>query len=148
LSSPIKITVSAADEISRLPLSKKDARELVGMVCKAENITHATVSVVFVGAGRMQELNNRYLQHNYPTDVIAFGLQEEGEALDGEVYVCMETAFGQAAEFNVTFREELIRLVVHGTLHLIGYDDGAEEERREMIEHGELYVRRFMKSGH
>ncbi len=145
LSNPIKITAVFAEEVSRLPLTKKRIRSLIEMICTAEGVTYAVITSVFVGSERMRDLNNKYLSHDYPTDVLAFNLNEENEALNGEIYICVDTAYSQALDYKVPFVEELTRLIVHGILHLIGYDDKMENEQKKMLDLGEDYVRNFLK---
>ena len=80
------------------------------------------VSVVVIDNRQMRRLNRTYLGHDYPTDVIAFPL-EEGKRIEGEIYVNADRARIQARRYRVSFNEEVARLVIHGTLHLAGYDD-------------------------
>jgi len=145
LSGRIKIAVACAGGIRRLPLPKKAVRALAACVLSGEKLTRATIDVVFVGAERMRELNSRYLQHDYPADVLAFTLNDDGEPLDGEVYVCVDTARAQAADYRVPLRQEIARLVVHGVLHLTGWDDSAPGERKKMLDRGERLMRGFFR---
>ena len=80
------------------------------------------LSVTLADDGTMGELNRRYLQRTGPTDVIAFPLWEAGEPVVGDIYVGWEQAVRQAEDEEVEPREELVRLVVHGTLHVLGWD--------------------------
>lgn len=86
------------------------------------------MSVTFVGEEEIRDLNRRFLGRDRPTDVIAFQLGEAGDLL-GDVYICPEVARRQAAEAGVDAREEVLRLVVHGTLHVLGHDHPEGEER-------------------
>jgi rRNA maturation RNase YbeY len=72
-----------------------------------------------------------FLGHDEPTDVISFPLEEEVR-LEGEVYVNLDRAKEQAKHFGVSFRNEVARLVIHGILHLVGYDDTTTEQARIM----------------
>lgn len=93
------------------------------------------ISVALLGDDEMRDLNRRYLGEDAPTDVLAFALGEADERV-GDVYVGFEQARRQAAELGVPFAEELARLAIHGTLHVLGYDhpDGVERERSPMFE--------------
>lgn len=102
----------------------------------------AALTVVITGDARLQELNREYLGIDAPTDVLAFS-QDEGTTLPvsvagprylGDVVVSYEQAVAQAVEYDETVQRELGRLVVHGTLHLLGYDDQQEVGRRRMWE--------------
>ncbi|MGH7591169.1 MAG: rRNA maturation RNase YbeY [Gemmatimonadales bacterium] len=79
------------------------------------------LSVTFLGPVRMRRLNRRHLRHDRVTDVIAFALRIPGGGLVGDVYVCRAVAARQAREAGCSLREELIRLVIHGTLHVLGH---------------------------
>lgn len=76
------------------------------------------------------KLNQRYLRHNRPTDVLAFPLKEKG--LWGEVFVSLDTARRQARELGHPFLQEIKILMIHGLLHLLGYDDKVPRERERM----------------
>ncbi len=80
-------------------------------------------------------LNRRHLGHDYLTDVLSFSLVDEDDppgAVEGEVYVDLDTAAERCAEFGATFEQEAARYAVHGLLHLIGYDDATAEGRAAM----------------
>ncbi|MBK7986366.1 MAG: rRNA maturation RNase YbeY [Ignavibacteria bacterium] len=83
-------------------------------------------------------MNRKFLQHDYPTDVITFPLEDN--PLEGEIYISIDTAIEQARDYNVSVAQELMRLAAHGTLHLIGYDDSTDEERARMSELETLYI--------
>lgn len=86
-----------------------------------------------VGAAEMALLNETYLKHKGSTDVLAFNYSEPGqEGLLGELFVCTDEALIQAARFRTSWQAELVRYVVHGTLHLLGHDDHSLVERRKM----------------
>ncbi|KPK95698.1 hypothetical protein AMJ80_04085, partial [bacterium SM23_31] len=118
-------------------------RQLIELVCSHENLTQVSVNVIFVNSEHIRRINKRFLKHDYPTDVIAFNLNEPGENPEGEIYVCPELAETQAQEHHILFKEELFRLVIHGMLHLIGYDDADPDEQRRMFDKGEFYLRKF-----
>lgn len=87
-----------------------------------------------VAAPEMAKLNKQYLQHEGSTDVITFNYREDkstGPVL-GEIFICIDDAIKQAKEFRTTWQAEVVRYVVHGVLHLLGYDDLKPDLRREM----------------
>ncbi len=88
------------------------------------------VSVTFVTEEEIRDLNRRFLGRDRPTDVIAFQLGE-GDELLGDVYVCPAVARRHAREAGVDPREEVLRLVVHGALHVLGHDHPESDERWE-----------------
>jgi probable rRNA maturation factor len=91
---------------------------------RAERVSNAMLSITFVGRATMTELNRRYLRHHGPTDVISFGLGRLGktDAVVGDIYICPEVARMNARRQGIAVGEELLRLVVHGALHVVGYD--------------------------
>ena len=118
-------------------------RRAVETVLLGERARPATaVSVTFLSASRMRELNRRVLKRDRVTDVIAFGLSHAG-GLAADIYVCPAAARAAGAGSS---REELVRLVVHGTLHATGrvHPEGAGRERSAMWRRQEGYVRRLM----
>jgi rRNA maturation RNase YbeY len=108
-------------------------------VAKGERRKQAALSVVFVGNRTSARMNRRFLGHAGGTDVISFPLGE-GRAIEGEIYVNLDRARTQAGEYGVRFADEIRRLVVHGTLHLFGYDDRTAPLARRMKKREDRYV--------
>jgi probable rRNA maturation factor len=100
------------------------------------------LSVAFVGLPRMRELNRRWKGADRPTDVLAFPLEQPGGGLAGDVYICRAVAAREAASRTLPLKEELLRLVVHGTLHVLGYDhpEGTGRTRSSMWRRQERYL--------
>jgi probable rRNA maturation factor len=126
-----RVVVEVSSTVRRVGLAESAVRSLVETTLKEEGITDALVSVAFVGRTAITRLNRRYLQHSGPTDVISFGMTREGANMPaiGDIYICPEVAARNARANGVTLREELSRLVVHGTLHVAGHDHPADESR-------------------
>lgn len=109
-------------------LTPADVGQAVIAVAEAEGIGSGEISITFVDAATISTLNETHLEQQGPTDVIAFNLAEPKTPL-GDVYVCPEIASQSAEEHGIELREELLRLVVHGMLHIAGYDHPAGPER-------------------
>lgn len=103
-------------------VSVERVRGYVRKVARSAGIKHAAISVVFVGSKYSRRMNRLYLNHDFVTDVISFPL-ERCRVLEGEVYVNLDRARSQARQYKVSFANEVARLVIHGALHLVGYDD-------------------------
>ena len=103
-------------------VSRSRVREAALAALRAERVKDAMLSITFVGRAAMSELNRRYLGHRGPTDVISFGLERSGKrgAVIGDIYICPEVARDNAKRQGVSAGEEMLRLVVHGTLHVLG----------------------------
>jgi probable rRNA maturation factor len=108
----------------------------------------AEISVALVDDVSIAVLNERFLERRGTTDVLAFSL---GDAIDvvGDIYVGFEQASRQAAELGISLAEELMRLAIHGTLHVLGHDHPEDDEREEsaMFALQERLVRRAMQAG-
>ena len=94
----------------------------------------AWVSLAVVDDPTMHDLNRQYLDHDYPTDVLSFVLEQEEGKLIGEVIVSSDTAAKEAGRFGWSVDDELLLYVTHGVLHLVGFDDTTDAARREMRE--------------
>jgi probable rRNA maturation factor len=92
-------------------------------------VTDASVSVTLLNNTRIRNMNRKYLEHDRVTDVISFPLYEQGEQVVGDVYIGYEQAQDQAADAGVDLDEEIARLSVHGTLHVLGYDHPEDGDR-------------------
>lgn len=99
----------------------------------------ARVEIAVVSDATIHDLNRQYLAHDEPTDVVTFALDgavgfvEAGHPTLGEVYVSCERAADQCEEWGHTVRQELAFLVIHGVLHLLGWNDGTDDERARML---------------
>ncbi len=91
----------------------------------------AMISIAFVGRAAISALNRRYLGHHGPTDVISFGLGRIGKsgAVIGDIYICPDVARANARTRKISAGEELLRLVIHGTLHVLGHEHDEDGER-------------------
>lgn len=105
---------------------------------RGRKVRNATVDVILMSDADVRALNKAYLQHDYETDVITFALEEN--VVEGEIYISIDTARRQAAEYGVTLTNELCRLVVHGILHLCGLDDATEAQRAAMAQLEDRYI--------
>ena len=134
----------AGDAWPDAPVGELEAA--VRAVLAEEGIEVAEVSLALLDDEAIQALNRRHLGHDRPTDVIAFALWDEGEPVVGDVYIGVEEAARQAADAGVPREEELVRLAVHGTLHVLGWthpDAPDERPASPMYRHQEALVARL-----
>jgi probable rRNA maturation factor len=121
----------------------------LALLLEEEGVGEGELSVTFLPDGPMREMNRDWLGHDRVTDVLAFSLHEPGEPLVGDVYVGVEQGERQALEHGVERDEELIRLALHGTLHILGYDHPDSPEERaaaEQYRRQEQVLRRVLSS--
>ncbi|MDA7950014.1 MAG: rRNA maturation RNase YbeY [Pirellulaceae bacterium] len=115
----------------------------VEYILKDKNITRGEISLAVVDDKKIHELNLAYLDHDYPTDVLSFALEEGDNFLEGEVIVSYDTAKQKGVEYAWPPEQELLLYVIHGTLHLVGYDDKEENARLEMRQKETEVLRRL-----
>jgi rRNA maturation RNase YbeY len=123
----------------RYRLKKESIQNYVRGVLSKEKKRNATVSVVLVDSRFARRINREFLGHDEPTDVLSFPL-EKGERLEGEIYVNLDRARQQAGLYGVSFGNEVARLVIHGVLHLLGYDDRTGREAGRMKREEERHL--------
>ena len=106
-------------------------------------IVSGRIGIVIVDNDTIHDLNRDFLQHDYPTDVISFQVESDSEKghLEGEVIASAEMALERAPEFKWSVKEELILYIIHGLLHLVGYDDLTPEDREKIREKERFYLR-------
>lgn len=121
--------VSVQAEGVRSPVSRAKLAEAGARVLKAQKASAALLSITLLSKRGIAAMNKRHLGHAGPTDVISFGFRDPAGAVIGDVYVCPEVAAENAKRHGVRVREELLRLVVHGTLHVLGHDHPEGESR-------------------
>jgi probable rRNA maturation factor len=121
---PRGVAIDVSSSVRRLLVSRPRVKEAALATLTAEGVKDAMLSITFVGRAAMSQLNRRYLGHHGPTDVISFGLGRHGRRgpVVGDIYICPEIARANAKRQGVSAQEELLRLVVHGTLHTLGYE--------------------------
>ncbi len=118
-----------------------EIRRTAAAVLRGEGAADAIVRVIFTGDSFMKRLNRTWLKHRSTTDVLSFPLESgRGKPLEGEIYVNLDQARRQARDYGVTDRIEIARLVIHGSLHLLGYDDATPALKREMAGREDEYL--------
>jgi len=148
-------------EINNLTAVEVDevlVKKIVGIVLKGEGATVGTdVSIAFIGPGRMRKLNKTYRKKNRVTDVLSFsnvkvgfekfkiGPAQKTEGL-GEIVICLREVVKNAKKDSITQEQELLRVVIHGVLHLLGFDhEKSEEEAKKMVRKQEQYLQELSK---
>lgn len=144
----MSVAVDVARDGVRVALSEARVREIVRYVCRREKVNEALISVAFITRSRMARLNREFLGHSGATDVITFELHDTeaarpkatlgsarkgnrrtARAVIGDVYISPEVAGANARGQAIGVREELVRLVIHGTLHVLGYSHAEGGDR-------------------
>ena len=131
---PLFLEVLDEQDIIAVDLEK--IRTVCEHILADREIRSGKINVVLVDSSTIQQYNRDFLHHDYPTDTISFPIEDRRSDghLEGEVLVCTEIARERAEEFGWTAEEELLLYVVHGMLHLVGFDDATPEQRTVMQE--------------
>ena len=124
--------VEIANQQATLTVDESRLRRVAQSILSDAGYTEGTLSLAVVDDSTIHELNVRHLQHDYPTDVLSFALEDEPPRLEAEVIVSADTACTNAAEYGWAAEDELLLYVVHGTLHLAGHRDKADEDTMAM----------------
>ncbi len=122
-----------------------EIRIFLQKVIRDENKIPGDLNFVFTGDAKLLEINREFLKHEYLTDVIAFE-NNDGDKINGEVYISIETVKRNSGLYSVRMKDEVIRVMIHGILHLCGYDDKSERLRKKMIQKQEFLVKSFFRS--
>ena len=109
------------------------------LVAESEIRRIGDISIIFCSDNYILDVNQQYLQHDYFTDIITFDYCE-GDRLSGDLFISVDPAREYAIEYGIEFQDELNRVIVHGILHLIGYDDHDEEDIKMMRSKENYYL--------
>ena len=110
-------------------------------VSEEEGRRPGQISVIFCSDPYLLEINRKYLGHDYYTDIITFDYSE-GDTISGDLFISVDTVRSNAEYYSADFKDELDRVIVHGVLHLIGYDDHTYEQSAEMRARENHYLER------
>ena len=120
--------------------NSKNCLKLIEKVIRSEMKLPGDLSFVITTDDKIIEINREFLDHDYFTDVIAFK-NNDGKIVNGEVYISLDTVKRNAHNYKVSLRNELIRVMIHGVLHLCGYKDSKMKERKEMKMREDMWLK-------
>jgi probable rRNA maturation factor len=135
----MKVSIASPQEI--VPIDRGRMREIVRAVLEGEKVADAEISLAFVDNPTIHRLNKQYLQHDEPTDILTFPYSQEGAGkLAGELVIGVEVGLAQASSRGHDITTELALYVIHGLLHLCGYDDHTTGDVAVMRERERTYL--------
>lgn len=111
----------------------------LNLVAEAEQRNIGDINIIFCSDPYILDINIQYLQHDYYTDIITFDYCE-GDVLSGDLFISIDSVRDNSSEFSSSFNDELNRVIVHGLLHLIGYDDHKDEDITVMRSKEDFYL--------
>lgn len=109
-------------------VDKIKLKSLIADVIKLLSVELKNIEVNFISDSRMIEMNNKYLSHNYSTDIITFDYSDDTK-IDTELFINYDAALFNSKRYFVSYNSEIIRLVVHGILHVTGFDDKSKSKK-------------------
>lgn len=134
--------IVVAHQHPTLRFSRAETFKAIRAVLRNTGTQKRSISVVFVNNRFIRQINRRFLKHDESTDVIAFPL-EDGIGMDGELYINLDRARNQALGAGIPFREEVLRLLIHGTLHLLGERDTTIPLKQKMTRKEDYFLARL-----
>ena len=122
--------------IRKIRLLKKWLFETI----KAENETLDTLSIIITSDEYLHQMNVEHLNHDTLTDVITFEYNEENEPIQGDIFISIDRVKENANQFKQRQLDELHRIIIHGTLHLLGYKDKCDSDKKQMTQKEDYYL--------
>lgn len=129
---------------TRRDIPEQKLMQVIEGVLGSEGLVIDDLTAVYCGNRLSRRINCEFLQHDYPTDTITFRYND-GEAVEGELYISLDIVAENAQRFNVSFTDELFRVTIHSALHLAGFEDTSVEERASMKEKEDHYLNCFCR---
>ena len=139
-----KINFRSGDRSFVFP-NKTHLKSFIASIFKKEKRELGSINYIFCSDDMLLKINQDFLQHNYYTDIITFGLNEPGEPIEAEIYVSIDRVKDNANQQSVSYQNEMQRVLFHGALHLCGYKDKKKSEIQEMRAKEDQYLRMIAK---
>jgi rRNA maturation RNase YbeY len=139
-----KVNFQKADSALTLP-AKTDLKLFIESLFKMEKTPLATINYIFCSDKYLLSINQQFLNHDYYTDIITFGLHDKGTPVVAEVYISVDRVKDNAKSLGVTFTNEMLRVLFHGALHLCGYKDKSKADISMMRAKEDAYLKLYTK---
>ena len=124
-------------------IKKRSVHRLVSLLKQEYNLNIFSLSISFIKSNELREVNKNYLNHDYDTDVITFNYSKKLKEIDGEILISFEDAESNSKKFGVIYANELSRLIIHGMLHLLNYDDSDKANKKIMKKEEKRLINKF-----
>jgi probable rRNA maturation factor len=139
--------ISFLGQIKHIKGRVNKTKHFLNWVAKSHSREIQQINFVLVSDDELLDINVSSLNHDYYTDIITFDYSE-GRKIDAEIYISTDRVMSNAKEFNSTFEDELLRVVVHGLLHIIGFKDFTIEQKSEMRHQENTLIHEYKKMFH
>jgi len=133
------------DNTEKLDIDENWVRSVCENILMDSNQDEASITIIFSNDDKLRKLKKEYFGEDVFTDTISFNLEEESDPIEGEVYISLERVSENAHTFQQDFITEYKRVIIHGCLHLLGYNDELPEDKTKMTELEETYLSHNIK---
>ena len=133
------------DNIEKPDIDENWVRSVCENILMDSNQDEASITFIFSNDDKLRKLKKEYFGEDVFTDTISFNLEEDSDPIEGEVYISLERVFENAHTFQQDFITEYKRVIIHGCLHLLGYNDELPEDKTKMTELEETYLSHNIK---
>ena len=125
------------------PIIEKNLKSLCLKILEYKRYKEYDISIIFISDDELKDMKKIYFNQDLYTDVIAFNLNENNEDLEGEIYISFDAIKINSNLYKSSINNELQRIVIHGILHLIGYEDNTKEKKNEMTKMEDFFINQF-----
>ena len=127
------------------PIIENNLKSLCREVLISEGFEKYSLSIIFVDDEKLKKMKKKYFNQDLYTDVIAFNLSDDKSKLDGEIYISFDAIKINSELYKTNINNELQRIVVHGTLHLMGYEDNTKDKKEKMTKTENFFLLNFQQ---
>ncbi|MCX7954806.1 MAG: rRNA maturation RNase YbeY [Bacteroidales bacterium] len=127
-----------------MPIKRKKIKELIKKIFIDFNISEADITIIFVNNNFIRRLNKQYFKRNYNTDIITLNYNDvKDKNIIADIFISTEQVKENSKDYKCDFKTELLRVIVHGILHTIGFSDNSNEEKQKMHDLENYYIKVF-----
>ena len=134
------------DHVEKPPLYNKWIQSICETILHDNKHDEAAITIIFSNDSKLLKLKKKYFGKDIFTDTISFNLEDEGDPIEGEIYISLDRVSENANIFKQNFITECKRVIIHGCLHLLGYNDELPKDKTKMMELEETYLSRTMSA--
>lgn len=120
-----------------------EIKKIITDISHLENQNIESINLVLSTDSHLNELKKTYFNKDHFTDVITFNLEEDKSFIDGEIYISMDRIIDNSNQFKCDLNDELKRIIIHGLLHLFGYEDSNQKSKNKMTSLEDYYMKKF-----
>jgi rRNA maturation RNase YbeY len=130
----------------RKPSSIRKIQCFIPIIFKKEKVAIEAINYIFCSDEYLLQINKEYLKHDYYTDIITFRLSTQKEPIISDIYISIDRVSDNAKDLKITYHDELLRVIIHGALHLCGYKDKNKADQKLIREMEDKYLKLFKSS--